>query len=94
MDEVKYRLARRTILETLNKRRKWGASHTHYKHAFARLPRDEWGSKETKQAFSDLVKEGKLLLKKTVEEAHISLNPRLSQDQNEIGEPKTDRDCD
>jgi len=80
MHELKYRFARRTILETLSKRRKWGASHTHYKHAFARFPRNEWGSKEVKQAFSDLVKEGKLVIKKTVEETHISLNPKLSRE--------------
>ena len=78
MNELKYRFARQTILERLSKRRKWGNSHTHYKHALAGLPRDTGGSKEVKQAFSDLIKENKIMLKKTVEEAHISLNPKLS----------------
>jgi|ETN01SMinimDraft_4_1059930.scaffolds.fasta_scaffold102140_2 hypothetical protein len=80
MNEFKYRVARQTILETLSRRRKWGGSHTHYKYAFARIPREEWGSKEVKQAFSDLVKEEKILLKKTVEEAHVSLNTKLSEE--------------
>ena len=77
MNELKNKLFRREILRNLNKRRKWGASHTHYKHALSGLSRVEWGSKEAKRAVSDLVKEGKIMIKKTIGEPHISLNPRL-----------------
>jgi len=80
MDEVKYRYVRKLILWNLLNSKKWGGAHTHYKHAFAGLPRAERGSKEVKRAFSDLVKERKILLKKTVEESHVSLNPRLSKE--------------
>jgi len=77
MDEVKYRYARKLILWNLLNSKKWGGAHTHYKHAFAGLPRSAWGSKEVKNAFSDLVKEGKVIIKKTVEEPHVSLNSRF-----------------
>lgn len=86
MDYWKYRHARVTILCNLNTKDKWGGAHTHCKHAFAGLPRSDWGSKEVKRAFSDLVKEGKLMIKKTVEEMHISLNPRLVKEiMREVG---------
>lgn len=77
MDYPKYRVMRQMILRCLDSRNKWGASHTSFERMLRKIPRNERGSKEAKNAFSDLVREGKILLKKSADELHVSLNPRL-----------------
>ena len=77
MDYGKYRHYRRMILECLQQRSKWGGSHTSTKNMLRKIPHHDWGSKEARQAASDLIKEGKIMIKKTVEDDHVSLNPRL-----------------
>jgi len=77
MDYGKYVQARRTILQCLSLRDKWGGSHTSIKHLTKKIPPHIRGSKEVKRAAVDLIKEGKILIKKTVEDDHVSLNPRF-----------------
>lgn len=86
MDVEFYQCARKTILITLAKRQKWGGSHTPFKRMFANFSKDERGKKEVKQAAADLIKEGKIMLKQTVEDDHVSLNPRMLKEiRSEIG---------
>jgi len=77
MDYEKYSAMRQLILRSLDSRNKWGASHTAFKRMLKKIPRHDRGSKEAKQAVIDLIKEGKIILKKTLEEEHVSLNPRM-----------------
>lgn len=77
MDYEKYKHARRMILQCLHSRDKWGGAHTSIKHILKKIPPHARGSKEVKKAAADLIKEGKILLKKTIEDDHVSLNPRL-----------------
>ncbi|MFH1424238.1 MAG: hypothetical protein ABIG20_00990 [archaeon] len=77
MDYEKYCLMRRIVLETLDRRGKWGGAHTSVVNMLKKIPRENRGSKETKRAIADLVKERKIMLKKTVEDDHVSLNPRF-----------------
>ena len=76
MDVQKYFLMRQALLRCLALRKKWGAAHTSFKRMFNQITIEERGSKEAKKAYSDLIKEGKIMLKKTVEDFHVSLNPR------------------
>ena len=75
MDYKLYLDSRKNILLELISKNKWGGSHTHYKHMFAKIPKHCRGEKEVKKAAEDLVKEGKIIYKKTTGEEHVSLNP-------------------
>jgi len=77
MDVQLYLEARQRILRYLFYKKKWGGAHTSVKHLASQISRDKRGSKEVKQAVADLFKEGKLILKPTVEDNHVSLNPRF-----------------
>ena len=65
------------LLRCLDDRNNWGASHTSFKRMLKKIPVHDRGSKEVKKAASNLIKERKIMLKKTMEEHHVSLNPRL-----------------
>jgi len=80
MNYEKYAAMRRILLRCLDNRNNWGASHTSFKRMLKKIPVHDRGSKEVKKATSDLIKEGKVILKKTVEEHHVSLNPRLMRE--------------
>ncbi len=77
MDQEKYWLMRGLILRCLDSRGKWGGAHTSIKRMLAKISRDQRGSKEAKLAVCDLIKEGKIMIKKTLEDDHVSLNPRM-----------------
>ena len=77
MDVQLYLEARRRILAYLEQKKKWGGAHTSVKNLASKISRDKRGSKEVKAAVSDLFKEGKLILKPTTEDNHVSLNPRF-----------------
>ena len=80
MNYQKYLILRQVILHNLDSRGKWGAAHTSFTRMLKKIPRHDRGVKETKKAVSDLIKEGKILLKRTLEEDHVSLNPRLTKE--------------
>ena len=77
MDVELYLEARRRILEYLHRKKKWGGAHTSVKYLSNQISRDKRGSKEVKTAIADLFRENKLVLKQTVEDNHVSLNPRF-----------------
>lgn len=86
MDESLYGSARKTILRKLMNMRKWGGSHTHFKHMLGGLPKHLRGSKEVKKAIKDLIREQKLLTKQTLQEPHVSLNPAKAKEiKDELG---------
>ena len=80
MDERLYKEARKAILTKLFNMNKWGGAHTHYKHMLGSLPKDKRGAKEVKKAVKDLIKEGKILPKQTIQEPHVSLNPEKAKE--------------
>ena len=73
---------RREILRGLVNKGKWGGAHTSIKNIANKIARDKRGSKEAKAAVSDLIKEGKLIIKPTVEDSHVSLNPKFIKEIN------------
>ena len=80
MDVQLYFEARRRILEYLRRKKKWGGAHTSVKNLASKISRDKRGSKEVKEAIADLFKEGKLILKPTTEDNHVSLNPIFTKE--------------
>jgi len=73
---------RREILTGLINKGKWGGAHTSIKNIASKIARDKRGSKEVKAAIADLIKEGKLIIKPTVEDSHVSLNPKFTKEIN------------
>jgi len=93
MDYEKYSHARRMILQCLHSRDKWGGAHTSIKHILKKIPVHARGSKEVRKAASDLIKENKIILKKTTEDDHVSLNPRLLNEiREELGKKDSSKD--
>jgi len=82
MGRISIVAARNAILRQLKLMRKWGESHTHYKNMLGSIPKDQRGSKQVKKAVNELLSEGKIIIKKTTQEHHVSLNPKLSQEIN------------
>ena len=80
MNNELYLDSRKNILQVLIGKNKWGGSHTHYKHMFSKIPKHQRGEKEVKTAADDLIREGRIMLKKTTEEEHVSLNPVYAQE--------------
>ena len=82
MSRISVAEARKIILRKLKDMRKWGESHTHYKNMLNSIPKDQRGSKEVRKAIKELCAESKIIIKKTAQEHHVSLNPKLSQEIN------------
>jgi len=80
MARVSVAVARKKILEYLMNMKKWGESHTSHKSMFAPFPKDQRGSREVKKAVKELLSEGKIIIKKTTGEYHVSLNHHLTDD--------------
>jgi len=80
MGKISVIAARNAILRQLKLMRKWGESHTHYKNMLGSIPKDQRGSKQVRKAVKELFSEGKIIIKKTTQEHHVSLNPKFSRE--------------
>lgn len=72
------------IIRKLVRWRKWGGSHT--ENVIGGLPSHLIGSKETKEALKELVKDKWLLPAKKTGEIHFSLNPEKRDEIQEFYE--------
>jgi hypothetical protein len=66
------------IVTKMVNRNKWGGSHT--EHIIGGLPRHLIGSKESRDAIKELVRDGWLLPAKKTGEIHFSLNPEMADE--------------
>lgn len=63
---------------------KWGASHTEERNLFKGFPKHLIGNKMTKMALDDLYKKNIILRFKKTNEIHVSLNPKMKKEIEEI----------